>query len=72
MPVAEAKRLAESQLETFLQQIRQQELFVEDEKSIKLHLELKGDKLDFNGRLLSQDELNNFIAGAAAMSQENQ
>lgn len=72
VPAAEAKRLAESQLETFLQQIRQQELFVEDEKSIKLHLELKGDKLDFNGRLLSQDELNNFIAGAAAMSQENQ
>lgn len=60
----EAVKQAPVKVEELLQMARENQLLLEDEKSVKFGLNLEEKGLNYNGRILSDDELKAFMLGA--------
>lgn len=63
----DADKMAQEQIEQFLQQLRSNQMILEDDKTVQFGLNLEEKGLNFNGRILSDEEVRMAVLGAVMM-----
>ena len=63
----EADKAAAEQLEQALQQLRDNQVILEDDKTVKFGLNLEEKGFNFNGRVLTNEEVQAAVLGAIMM-----